>query len=206
MAIGLVVAARFLPTILEHFESGQPSGKLMIAIGILLGGAFLGQALGLVVGARLHTILPVGGRPLDRVAGGVSGVLGVLISVWLLVPTLGAVPGNVSRLARTSAVLGFIDDVAPAPPDTLQALRRLVGDAAFPQVFSGLHPAEDVGPPPKESGLTQAVLDLSIASTVQVEGPACGRIQEGSGFVVERGFVVTNAHVVAGEDSTDVLT
>lgn len=206
MALGLVVAARFLPNILERFEDGQPSGKLMIAIGILLGGAFLGQALGLLAGSQLHTILPVGGRPLDRAAGAVSGVVGVLISVWLLLPTLGAVPGNVSRLARNSAVLGFIDDVAPEPPDALQALRRLVGDSAFPQVFSGLRPAPDVGPPPEESGLDQATLDLSIASTVRVEGPACGRIQEGSGFVVEAGFVITNAHVVAGEDSTDVLT
>lgn len=206
MALGLVLAARFLPTILKRFESGQPSGKLMIAIGILLGGAFLGQALGLVIGAQIHTILPAGGRPLDRVAGAVSGVVGVLISVWLLLPTLGAVPGDVSRLARNSALLGFIDDVAPAPPDTLQALRRLVGDEAFPQVFSGLRPAPKVGPPPEESGLDQATLDLSIASTVRVEGPACGRIQEGSGFVVEAGFVITNAHVVAGEDSTDVLT
>ena len=206
IAVGLVLAARFLPTILKHFESGQPSGKLMIAIGILLGGAFLGQALGLVIGAQIHTILPAGGRPLDRVAGAVSGVVGVLISVWLLLPTLGAVPGNVSRLTRNSALLGFIDDVAPAPPDTLQALRRLVGDEAFPQVFSGLRPAPKVGPPPEESGLDQATLDLSIASTVRVEGPACGQIQEGSGFVVEAGFVITNVHVVAGEDSTDVLT
>lgn len=206
MGIGLLLAAKFLPSILEHFESGQPSGKLMIAVGILLGGAFLGQALGLVIGAQLHTVLPMGGRPADRVAGGVSGVLGVLISVWLLLPTLGAVPGNVSHLARTSSVLGVIDDVAPEPPDALQALRRLVGDSAFPQVFSGLHPAEHVGPPPKESGLDQATLDHAIASTVQVEGPACGRIQEGSGFVVEPGYVVTNAHVVAGEDETDLLT
>jgi uncharacterized membrane protein required for colicin V production len=206
MALGILLAARFLPSILERFENGQPTGKLMIAIGVLLGGAFLGQALGLVIGAQLHTVLPPGGRPLDRVSGAVSGVLGVLIAVWIMLPTLASVPGNVSRLARTSAVLGFVDNVAPAPPDTLQALRRLVGEQAFPEVFSGLDPAPDVGPPPEESGLDQATLDRVLQSTVQVEGPACGRIQEGSGFVVGDGLAVTNAHVVAGERETTLIT
>jgi S1-C subfamily serine protease len=206
MGLGIVLAARFLPSILHRFENGQPSGKLMIALGVLLGGAFIGQALGLIIGAQLHTVLPVGGRLPDRIAGAVSGVLGVLVGVWLMVPTLGSVPGDVARQARTSTVLGFVDDVAPEPPDTLQALRRLVGDSAFPEVFSGLHPAPDVGPPPEDSGLSQATLDAATASTVQVEGPACGRIQEGSGFVVDENLVITNAHVVAGEDETHVLT
>lgn len=206
MALGVVLTARFLPTILERFQNGQPSGKLMIAIGVLLGGAFLGQALGLVIGSQAHLALPAGGRPLDRSAGAISGVLGVLVGFWLLLPTLAAVPGDMASLARRSTVLGFIDSVAPDPPDTLRTLRRLVGETTFPEVFGGLDPAPDVGPPPAESGLDQATLDRATQSTVQVEGPACGRIQEGSGFVVEAGLVVTNAHVVAGEDETDLLT
>ena len=206
MGLGIVLSARFLPTLLEHFQEGQPSGKLMIAIGILLGGAFLGQAVGLLIGSQVHHAMPIAARPLDRASGAVSGVFGVLVGVWLLVPTLGSVPGDVSRLARKSALLGFINDHAPAPPDTLQALRRLVGDNAYPEVFSGLRPAPDVGPPPAESGIDQATLARVVRSTVQVEGPACGRIQEGSGFVAEAGIVVTNAHVVAGEKKTDLLT
>ena len=40
-------------------------------------------------------------------------------------------------------------------------------------------------------------------SIVLVEGHACGQIQEGSGFVYPTpGLVITNAHVVAGEDQT----
>ena len=40
---------------------------------------------------------------------------------------------------------------------------------------------------------------------MKVIGQACGYLQEGSGFVVAPGLVVTNAHVVAGEPSTDVM-
>jgi len=43
-------------------------------------------------------------------------------------------------------------------------------------------------------------------STLLVEGQACDRIQEGTGFVAGPNLVVTNAHVVAGERSTRVTT
>jgi S1-C subfamily serine protease len=41
-------------------------------------------------------------------------------------------------------------------------------------------------------------VDRAGASTVKIVGDGCGQIQEGSGFVVAPGLVVTNAHVVAG--------
>ena len=41
---------------------------------------------------------------------------------------------------------------------------------------------------------------------VRVLGTACGLGIEGSGWVVAPGLVVTNAHVVAGEDDTTVTT
>jgi S1-C subfamily serine protease len=49
----------------------------------------------------------------------------------------------------------------------------------------------------------EAVAKVS-ASTVKVEGEACRRIQEGSGFAVGPDLVATNAHVVAGEKATRV--
>ena len=43
-------------------------------------------------------------------------------------------------------------------------------------------------------------------SVVKVLGTACGLGIEGSGWVAGPGLVVTNAHVVAGEDDTTVTT
>jgi S1-C subfamily serine protease len=205
MAIGIVITARFLPDIIDTINGPDPTGRLLIAVGILLGGAFVGQAIGLLVGSKVHLVLPPQFRPLDSVGGAVAGVLGVLIGVWLLLPTMGDVPGEMARQARNSKIAHVIADAAPAPPDTLQTLRRLVGDTQFPRVFSALRPAPDTGPPPAASGVPQAMLDRSVASTVRVEGPACGRVQEGSGFVVGPGLVITNAHVVAGEDRTTLV-
>jgi S1-C subfamily serine protease len=42
-------------------------------------------------------------------------------------------------------------------------------------------------------------------SSVLVTGEACDQIQDGSGWVAAPGLVVTNAHVVAGENSTTVV-
>ena len=44
----------------------------------------------------------------------------------------------------------------------------------------------------------------AAASTVRVLGTACGLGVAGSGWVADGGLVVTNAHVVAGEDDTTV--
>jgi S1-C subfamily serine protease len=114
------------------------------------------------------------------------------------------VPGWPARQARTSRIAKTVNDLFPQPPDTLAALRNLVGEENFPGVFGPFQAAPDAGPAPAASGLSQAVVDRVRASTVKVEGIACGRVQDGSGFTVAPGLVVTNAHVVAGESETKV--
>ena len=204
MAIGIVITARFLPNIIDSLNGPDPTGRLLVAVGVLLGGAFVGQALGLILGSKLHLAIPAAGRPLDSSAGAVAGVIGVLVGVWLVVPAMADVPGSFSRQARNSSIARLVTEHAPRPPDAMQTLRRLVGNSQFPRVFDALRPAPDTGPPPADTGLTAAMLTTTVASTVKVEGPACGRVQEGSGFVVAPGVIVTNAHVVAGEPRTFV--
>ena len=206
LAIGLVVGARLLPNIINRVQNADPVGRLLVATLVLLGGAFIGQALGLVIGARLHAVIPIGPlRTADRVVGGALGMLGVLVAVWLLDPSMASVSGWPAREARRSVIARWVTRTFPGPPDTMQALRRLVGNSTFPEVFSALNPAPDTGPPPADSGLSAAVQQRVAASTVKVEGEACRRIQEGSGFAVATDLIVTNAHVVAGERRTEVL-
>jgi S1-C subfamily serine protease len=206
LAIGVFLAARLLPTAVGAVRNADPTGKLLVAVLVLMGGAFIGQALGLVVGARLHGFLPTGPlRNVDDGVGAALGLLGVLVAVWLLLPSMAAVPGWPARQARNSSIARWVDRTFPGAPNTLEALRRLVGNEAFPQVFNALAPSIDTGPPPADTGLTPAVLQAVAGSTVKVEGLACRRIQEGSGWTVQPGYVLTNAHVVAGERQTNVL-
>jgi S1-C subfamily serine protease len=167
----------------------------------------MGQALGLLAGMQIHRVLPLGPlRTLDRAGGAAFGVVGVLVVVWSLVlPSMADVSGWPSKQARNSAIAHAIHDAAPQPPKTFKALRRLVGDTGFPSVFNSLRPTPDPGPAPADTPMTQAVVTRVTASTVKVEGEACKRIQEGSGFAVAADTVVTNAHVVAGVKSPRVL-
>lgn len=204
MAVGLVASALLLPRILEKVEWGDQA-LLFLAVGVLFAGAFLGQALGLLIGNQLRLGIETGkGQALDQVAGAAAGMAGVLVLLWLILPTMASVPGWPARQARTSELAGWLHDTLPEAPDAFLALRQLVGEDRFPEVFDALQPAPDVGPPPAATGISAALSERIIPSTVKVEGVACDRVQDGSGFVVAEDLVVTNAHVVAGEDSTEV--
>src|SRR5687768_15542310 len=60
LGLGIGVAARFLPQVVDRFEFSSPSSRLLLAAGVLVIGAFVGQAIGLVVGSRIHAVLPLG--------------------------------------------------------------------------------------------------------------------------------------------------
>jgi S1-C subfamily serine protease len=205
LALGLVAGAFLLRRIVPEMQDAGQATKSLVAVGLLVGAALIGMSLGLVLGSRLYSELPPGAaRRADRAAGGVIGVVGVLVGLWLLLPVLAHVPGLMSEQARGSAIAREVSDRFPDPPDTLAVLRRFVGDEPFPQVFDALRPAPDAGTAPEQSGLSTAVANQVVQSTVKVTGEACSRIQEGSGFFVGPDLVVTNAHVVAGESGTEV--
>jgi S1-C subfamily serine protease len=201
--VGLYLAARALPSVVERAD--DPAGRndlLLVAAAMLVAGAFLGQVVGLLLGSRLTlAIKSAKGRRADAVAGAAAGVVGVMVAVWLLVPAMAVVPGASARLARNSTLSRAVERAFPEAPDTTRSLRDLLGDD-YPQVFDRIRPAPDLPAPPAESGLDADTQARIKASTVKVIGEACGRIQEGSGVVVADDLVVTNAHVVAGEEET----
>jgi S1-C subfamily serine protease len=202
---GLAMGVLALPPLIERLEDASQPSKVLVAVATLLGAALIGQGLALTVGSKLSVEVPEGpARQADKVGGAAAGIFGVLVPLWLLVPVLSAQRGWLAEQTYGSAVTREVHDLFPEPPDTMTALRRIVGDEVFPLVFGGLQRAPDLGPPPAASGLSQQVADQVVQSTVKVTGVACRRVQEGSGFVVQPGLVVTNAHVVAGEDDTEV--
>ncbi len=207
LALGVVVGAKLLPPVINSFRDTDPAGKLLVAALVVLGAAFVGQAIGLVIGARAHRFIPIGPlRTVDDAVGAAVGLLGVLALVWLLIPAMASVAGWPARQTRNSAIARFLDRRFPRPPTLFQTLRVLVGNQAAPEVFNVLNPSLNAGTPPTAVSLPAALVTRVEASTVKVEGEACRRIQDGSGWTVEPHFVITNAHVVAGERHTSVIT
>ncbi len=206
LALGITAAIKLLPRVVELLSDSSPSSRAIGAIAFVYGVSVLGQAIGFGLGSLIHANVRLAdlGRSIDQAAGAMLGMVGTLTLVWLLVPAMAATPGWPARSAQDSAIMRFIDDVAPAPPRSIAAAVELViGDAPFPEVHAPLDRPIPAGTPPPLS-LSQAVRDRVAASVVKVEGEACNQVQDGSGWVAAQNLVVTNAHVVAGETRTSV--
>ncbi len=205
----LVAATLLLPPVATTLGGGDPGLRLTVAALLFLGAGFAGQRVGVVLGSHFRRAMLAEEGPArrwDRIAGAGLAPVAVLAGLWLLVlPPLEGITGSLSGLTRQSVVARAIEAVFPDPPETSQALRRLAGPAGAPHVFDGLVPSIDTGPPPERSGLSPQVVARVSASTVKVEGVACRSERDGSGFTVAPDLVVTNAHVVAGQRSTEVV-
>jgi S1-C subfamily serine protease len=204
LSLGIVLGALFVDDITNELRDETPQTRLLGALAFMVVVALIGQALGHVAGSAARRWLPHGvtASTADRSFGAAAGIVSVLVGVWLLTPAFASAAGWPATAARGSAIVRAVNAYAPAPPDSLTALGRLVGDAPFPEVFERLT-SPDAGPAPG-GGLAPDVYARVAPSVVKVESPVCDRIQEGSGFVVRDGLVLTNAHVVAGASETAV--
>jgi S1-C subfamily serine protease len=189
-ALGAYVGARLAPGLLSE---GSPYAPLVALVGALLGGTLLRGLAGLLGGVLRTTLSTVPGlRMLDSLAGSVLGAAAGVILCWAVGAVLLYLPGQAElrRAVQDSAILSRINDTFP-PERLLETLERVdpLG------VLSG----PSAGVPPPDSGLVRD-RDVVAASksVVRVTGIACGLGVEGSGWIVRRGLVVTNAHVVAG--------
>lgn len=206
LAAGLGLAVWLLPRFLDQLDSSNRTLVLLLSIGLLLIGATIGQALGFVVGGRLTPRRRDGAFGVtDRVLGGMAGFAGVIVLIWLVIPVLNASPGWLSAQTTRSWIARSVDASLPQAPDAMQALRSVVGDGPFPDVFDVLRPTPNLGTPPSSAGISTEVAARVARSVTKIEGPACAKVQDGSGFVVGDGLIATNAHVVAGERSTSVV-
>ncbi len=206
MGVGLFAAVRLLPALLDRVRGADSTVVLIAALSLIFGCAFLGQAIGMVIGSRLRPVDHDGTvTRFDGALGALAGLAGVALLLWLTLPFLSDTPGWPAEQAHRSALAQNVDDHLPPAPDSIQALRSLVGEDNFPKVFDALRPTPDLGPPPKDSGLPPETAARVARSVVQVEGIACNQVQDGTGFVVAPDEVVTNAHVVAGEEATEII-
>jgi S1-C subfamily serine protease len=99
-----------------------------------------------------------------------------------------------------------LDGVLPPPIAIAADLRRALDATGLPDVFVGLEPVPAPPATLPTDPQVRAIAANAIASTVKISGVACGFELTGSGVVVARDYVVTNAHVVAGTDASTVDT
>jgi S1-C subfamily serine protease len=204
LIIGLIAGALLAPTTAQFGE--DPFTQSLIALVTLTGMAAIGDGIGWAFGRKVWVAARRSQLShVDQAAGSVVAGVATLLTVWFLAFNLvqGPFPG-VSREIRESAVVRGLDAALPRPPSLLAQVRGFLDRFGFPEVFAGLPPAP-AGPveAPSDAEAGQA-FQAAAGSTFKVVGQACDRIQEGSGFLIEPHYVVTNAHVVAGVSSPQV--
>lgn len=205
VAAGLGVGGLLLPRVVTSFGGTSADDRVTVAVIFLVLVASVGQGVGLALGMLLppQQQRTASAERADRAGGAAVGVLGVLALVWMVIPSLATAEGWPARAARGSLVVDMVDRFAPSPPARFAAWGRAISEAPYPSALGTLEEPPDPGTPPG-TGIAPANDLLVRASTVKVTGRACSQIQQGSGWVAGPSLVVTNAHVVAGEETTEV--
>ncbi|MGD0381607.1 MAG: MarP family serine protease [Acidimicrobiales bacterium] len=205
LLLGLVLGALLAPSV-ARLVHGRTS-KTLVAVIVLIGVASIVSGLGRLLGARSGRVLQrLRLGPVDSVFGVAVAVAAALVVTWVVAILLqNSQYSGLDRALQQSRIVRALDNVLPPIPSVFAGVERFLSQNGFPIVFSGL-PPQTAAPVtlPTDAAARAAVLRAE-GSTVQIAGAGCGVIQEGSGFVVAPGIVVTNAHVVAGIPSPDVI-
>jgi S1-C subfamily serine protease len=199
--IGAAIGGRLGPALLTAGGESPYAPLITVLSGLLLGAALAMAMEGF--GQALSARLPHDGLTgwLDGIGGAaLLAALGLLLA-WAFGAAALNVPGPGERDLRHA----------------LQESRILSGlNRAFPPSGPLLNVLRHIDPTPAVSGPNANVrapepaiahdpdVNRAGASVVKLLGTACGLGIEGSGWVAGPGLVVTNAHVVAGEDDTTV--
>lgn len=206
LAVGVGLAVLVAPQISRAAHDSVTAAA--IAVGIVLVGAAIGNVVGWLAGSRVkRRVDQTRGARIDRVGGATLSVVALLLVTWFLALNLlnGPFP-ELSRELKASKIVAVLRSTMPPPPALLAGVEHAAHILGFPDAFAGLPPppAQPVALPPS-SALTVAEQRAS-GSTVEVLADGCsvGWYSEGSGFVAAQGYVVTNAHVIAGSSRQTV--
>ncbi|MGO4301925.1 MarP family serine protease [Leifsonia sp. RAF41] len=209
LGLGLWLGLTLAPIVVDWFAafgfSGVTERSVVAGIVILVcAGAIyaIAGALASIIGKLLRRG-PV--RWLDSLVGAILGLLTWGVVVWLLAGfALATSLATVVQAANSSRVVATLNGMAPLPSSAvLGAVDDALAGAGLPKVFAGAEAIRAVPEPDPSVPASVARSEQSVV-TVLASKPACGVDSEGTGWVLQRGRVVTNAHVVAGASSVVV--
>jgi S1-C subfamily serine protease len=199
--VGAAIGGRLGPALLAEGGESPYAPLITVFVGLLLGATFAIAMDGVAEALSLRYTRSTQAARLDGVGGAaLLAALGLLLA-WAFGAAALNAPGPRERDLRdavqSSRILTALNRVLPPSGPLLNVLRHI-------------DPTPTVSGPDANVRAPEAAIaddpDVQRAgdSVVKILGTACGLGIEGSGWVAGPGLVVTNAHVVAGEDDTTV--
>jgi S1-C subfamily serine protease len=198
---GAVLGARFGPELLSEGSQSPYAPATALLGGLLLGGIAAVALEGVARVARARWVRGGLGASVDGVGGAVLLAALALALAWVLGAVALHTPGarELRSGIQRSVILQELNELLPPSGPVLRVLNRI-------------DPTPTVRGPEARVRAPDAAIardpDVERAgeSVVRVLGTACGLGISGSGWVAAPELVVTNAHVVAGQQDTTVTT
>ncbi|MHB1876359.1 MAG: MarP family serine protease [Streptosporangiaceae bacterium] len=206
---GAVIGSRIAGPI-ARLVTGPLAQSLVALITVLVVAIVLQELLVYlaVIIRRVLRVSPL--RFFDAIFGTVFSVAAMLFVAWLLgLAVINSPFTSLARQVRHSRILTAVDNVVPNSVYlAFSSFLRAVETNDLPPVFAGLNPP--LAPPvaaPVAGAVPASVIRADAPSIVKIVAiePECGQQTEGSGFVYAPGHVLTNAHVVAGARSVEIV-
>lgn len=207
---GLTLAVVGLPPLIERADAQLVRVAVLIVAVVLV--VCLGSFAGSTVGDWMHDrFRRKSAQRVDSLFGALfQGAVAVVLVWCVCMPLAASLPGESAKYLQSSRVLTKIDAAMPAAGKQLPAqVAAVLADSGLPPLISPFasdgHAEVDA---PDPSVARPELVDAARASVVHVMGDAesCSRRLMGSGFVIEDGYVLTNAHVVAGTETVSLDT
>lgn len=189
--VGLAIAGRLL--------SGGAAAA--IAVTCFAAAAVGGYAVGRRLGDRLAKDQAViTHERADRAGGAGLAAAALLVAIWFL--ATGWLEGPSPALAgalRDSITIRTLA-LLPESPFGPSSLTAMATRLHLPDPLVGAPPIPAPPVPAPDGTTVETASKAGLAGTVEVLGEGCfiGKYNAGAGFVAAPGYVVTNAHVIAG--------
>ncbi|HYH92286.1 MAG TPA: MarP family serine protease [Candidatus Saccharimonadales bacterium] len=205
---GGAIVVLALPAMTDPLGELDPVVRPFVVLAALIAAVALGEAVGSHIGRSIARSLGTGVLgAADRVFGAFVGAAQALLIIWLVggLAAIGPVP-RISEAAQTSTAIRSLNALLPPATEIAAELGDVIGTSGLPEVFLGFEPLPRPPITRPSDAEARRVGALAEGATVRVEALTCGLESTGSGAIIADGYVVTNAHVVAGsQGATQVV-
>ena len=198
--LGFVVVLNLAPWLLDATGGLEPIPRALVVLGAAVGAVIVGEAIGSAMGHTLSDrISPGAVTSVNRFLGGLLGGAQAILIIWLAGGLLAAGPfPTLARAASQSFAVRVLDAYLPASTEVAGEIAGVLDSSGLPDVFVGLEPLPLAPVDTPSRPETERIARAAQAATARISTRACGVQVNGTGIMVARGYLVTNAHVVAG--------
>lgn len=205
--IGVLVGQRAVAG-LPNPMSPLSLGRIALWAAVFGGCVIIGSGIGSYVGRAVHGVVRWSWlKSADRMGGAAFAAMAWSFALWSVsTAALNAPISSFAAVINDSRVVATLDEYMPdSGRHVFETLSNRVAAANLPTGLTGSLFAPSVDPP-SDAVLSVRAVGTAVKSVVRVEGTSssCDLRMTGTGFIAAKGYVMTNAHVVAGVDAVGV--